>query len=71
MKLIGREARIKFDKVLNHIKELNEENIHKVCNRFAKYLMDSKDVEVKKYLRSTVKEILVGNDDVQISLNIL
>lgn len=55
----------------NYTKELTEENIHKVCNRFAKYLMDSKDVEVKKYIRSTVKEILVGNDDVQISLNIL
>ena len=55
----------------NYTKELTEENIHKVCNRFAKYLMESKDVEVKKYLRSTVKEILVGNDDVQISLNII
>ena len=40
----------------NYTKELTEENIHKVCNRFAKYLMESKDVEVKKYLRSIVKE---------------
>lgn len=55
----------------NYVRELTDENIHSICNRFIQYLIHSEDVEVKKYLKATVKEILVGQDDVEISLNIL
>ena len=54
----------------NHTTELTEENIFSVCNRFAKYLISSEDVEVRQFLKATINEILVSRDDVQISLNI-
>ena len=54
----------------NHTNELTEENIVSVCNRFAKYLISSEDVEVRQFLKATINEILVSRDDVQISLNI-
>ena len=54
----------------NHTTELTEENIVSVCNRFAKHLISSEDVEVRQFLKATINEILVSHDDVQISLNI-
>lgn len=54
----------------NHTTELTEENIVSVCNRFAKHLIFSEDVEVRQFLKATINEILVSRDDVQISLNI-
>ena len=54
----------------NHTIELTEENIVSVCNRFAKHLISSEDVEVRQFLKATINEILVSRDDVQISLNI-
>lgn len=41
-----------------------------ICNRFGKYLTASDDLEVKLYLKESIKEIVVANDDVQIKLNV-
>lgn len=49
---------------------INEQNRRAMCLKFKKLLMDSEALEVKKYLQQTVKEILVSNDDVKITMNI-
>lgn len=49
---------------------INEQNRRAMCLKFKKILMDSEALEVKKYLQQTVKEILVSNDDVKITMNI-
>ena len=49
---------------------INEDNRRSMCKRYKKLLMESDSLEVKTHLQKTIKEILVGNDDVKITLNI-
>ena len=50
--------------------ELSKTNIRSVCKSLGQYLMNSSEPEAKRYIKNIVKEILVGNDDVTIKLNI-
>lgn len=50
---------------------INEANRRSMCKRYKKLLMESDALEVKKHLQKTIKEILVSNDDVKITMNIV
>ena len=51
------------------ISGIDEENKKEVCKEFARYLMKSRDSEVKTYLAKMIHEITVSNDSVSITLN--
>ena len=53
----------------SQVSAINEENSREICNEFARYLMKSRDSEVKTYLAKMIHEITVSNDSVSITMN--
>lgn len=52
------------------IDNLNKSSLKPLCRQFCDLLKTSDAPEVKAYLSHAVKEVLIGNDDVKITLNI-
>lgn len=52
------------------IDNLNKSSLKPLCRQFCELLKTSDAPEVKAYLSHAVKEVLIGNDDVKITLNI-
>lgn len=47
---------------------ITDDNKKSICNRFARYLINSENIEAKDYIASSISSIVVSNDDVKITL---
>ena len=50
------------------VRKLNDANIKKMRSKLYKKLVTSNDLEVRKFVKKAIKEVLVGEDDVTVVL---
>ena len=54
------------DAIRSVLQILSNNNAKKVLKKFMKFLITSEDVAVKQFLQSTIKEIIINHDDIEI-----
>ena len=50
-------------------KTMTESDRKAVCRELEKFLKDAKNCEAKQYIRTTIDEILVSNESIQLTIN--
>ena len=52
-----------------HQKTMTESDRTAVCRELEKFLKDAKNCEAKQYIRTTIGEILVSNESIQLTIH--